>query len=387
MRIPITRAASPSEFIHDRLLKVTLSLLGQAKAVTFFVAYAPTETQTASDKHAFWTTLDRPVEELPRHEQLFVLMDANAHAERREKGGVGSKNSKFLGAYGRDALHGNGELLLSFANNHNLAIVNTFFCTLKDGISHTFNGRGKRCADYILTRQRNRRLVRNVTVYPQSSIHTISDHYIVSAPVKLLDHLARNRRLRVLAKPPVDRRCLVTDPQLRQEIATAVGRYLRANPPGDNSVGNVVVPFTAAIMWTAELVIPPQEQTRPGRCWSGDAQTEAKLQTATGAMHAAWQRLKTDTRDAQLPRTVKKECICLKRVRSAAFVVVSSSTSLSWRSSCAWETSMDSSKTSQRRSWRRRRTSNHSASVTSEGDCCAIKDVSARDGCDSSARC
>ena len=37
-----------------------------------------------SDKHAFWTTLDRTVEEVPRHEQLFVLMDASAHREEGE---------------------------------------------------------------------------------------------------------------------------------------------------------------------------------------------------------------------------------------------------------------------------------------------------------------
>ena len=37
-------------------------------------------------------------------------------------------------------------------------------------------------------------------------------------------------------------------------------------------------------------------------------------------MHAAWQRLKTDTRDTQLRRAVKKACNWLKRVRSAAVV-------------------------------------------------------------------
>ena len=155
---------------------------------------------------------------------------------------------------------------------------------------------------------------------PQSSILTISDHYIVSALVKLLGHLARNGRLRVPVKPPLDRRCLVTDPQFRQEGATAVGRHPRANPPGDSNVGNVVVAFAAAIMRTTELANPPQERTRPERGWSGNAQAEAELQIATGAIHTAWQRLKTDTRDAQLRRTVRKKCNCLKRVRSAAFV-------------------------------------------------------------------
>ena len=211
------------------------------------------------------------MEEVPKHEQLFVLMDAKARTRRREKGQVGSKDSKIIGAYGLDTLNDNGELLLSFANNHDLALVNTFFSTPKGGVSHAFNGRGRKRIDYILTRQRDHKLVRNVTVHPQPSFLSISDHNIVSATVKLLGHLARNRRLRAPAKPLVDRRRLVTDPQLRQEEATAVGRDLRANPPGDSSVDDVEATFAADIMRTAELVIPPQERRRSGRGWSGDA--------------------------------------------------------------------------------------------------------------------
>ena len=73
VRTSITRDARPPEFISDRLLKVTLELRGRAKAVTFFVAYAPTEIHDASKKHAFWTTLDRAVKDVPRHEQLLRL--------------------------------------------------------------------------------------------------------------------------------------------------------------------------------------------------------------------------------------------------------------------------------------------------------------------------
>ena len=134
VRTSTTRAARPPEFISDRLLKVTLELHGRAKTVTYFVAYAPTETQNANNKYAFWTSLDKAVEEVPRQEQLFVLMDANARTGRREKGQVGSKDRKILGAYGRDTLNDNGELLLSFANNHNLALVNTFLSTPKGGV-------------------------------------------------------------------------------------------------------------------------------------------------------------------------------------------------------------------------------------------------------------
>ena len=93
-------------------------------------------------------------------------MDANAHTGRREKERVGRKDSKILGGYGRDTLNDNGELLLSFAYDHDLALVNTFFSPRKGGVSHAFSGRGKKRIDYILTRQRGRKLVRNVTVHP-----------------------------------------------------------------------------------------------------------------------------------------------------------------------------------------------------------------------------
>ena len=190
VRTSITRAVRPLEFISNRLLKVTLELRGGAKTFTYFVAYAPTETQNASNKHAFWMTLDRAVEKISKHKQLFVLMDANASTGRREKRWVGSKDEQTIGAYGRDTLNLNGELLLSFANNHDLAIVNTFFSTPKDGVSHTFNVRGKKNIDYIVTRQPDRKLVRNITVHPQPSFLPISDHNIVSTPVKLISHFA-----------------------------------------------------------------------------------------------------------------------------------------------------------------------------------------------------
>ena len=60
VRTSITRAARPPKVISDRLLKVTLELSGRAKAVT--------ETHNAFEKHAFWTSLDRAVKKVPRHE-------------------------------------------------------------------------------------------------------------------------------------------------------------------------------------------------------------------------------------------------------------------------------------------------------------------------------
>ena len=98
-----------------------------------------------------------------------------------------------------------------------LALLNTFFSTAKNAISHTFNGRGKKRIDYILTRQRDRKFVRDVTVHPQPSFLPISDHNIVTAHVKLLGRFARNRPVTEARGPPsIDRRRLMTDPHLRQ---------------------------------------------------------------------------------------------------------------------------------------------------------------------------
>ena len=132
------------------------------------------------------------MKEVPEHKQLFVLMDAKARTGRRGRGKLGSEECKVLGAYGRDTLNDNGERLLSFSFNRELALLNMFSSTAKNAISHTFNGRSKKCIDYILTRQRNRKLVRDVTVHPQPSFLPISDHSVVTAHVKLLGRFARS---------------------------------------------------------------------------------------------------------------------------------------------------------------------------------------------------
>ena len=112
--------------------------------MTLVVGYVPTDTQSIGKKHAFWTALDRVVKEVPEHEQLFVLTDANARTGRREGGMLGSEECKVLGAYGRDTPNNNGKRLLSFSAYHGLALFNTFFNTAKNSTSHTFKRRGKK---------------------------------------------------------------------------------------------------------------------------------------------------------------------------------------------------------------------------------------------------
>ena len=99
-----------------------------------------------------------------------MLMDANARTGRMIEG-ESLQDEGVLGTYGRDELNDNGKLLLPFATDNKLAIVNTF-STRKGGVSHTYNGvTGSRtsdfkCIDYVFTRQAHRRRVRNVVVHP-----------------------------------------------------------------------------------------------------------------------------------------------------------------------------------------------------------------------------
>ena len=101
-------------------------------------------------------------------------------------------------------------------------------------------------------------------MYPQALLKSISDHNIVAARVKLLGRFARNRPVRSLKKPPIDRRRLITDPYLRDEVARAIGGRLRATPPNGRSVDEVEAAFTVAVVQTAELIVPPQERRTPG---------------------------------------------------------------------------------------------------------------------------
>ena len=88
----------------------------------------------------FWIASDRGAEKEPKHEHLLMLMNTNAHTGRRETGGVGSKGNTIFGAYSRNTLNDDGELLLYFFTNNYLTLVNTFLSAPECGVSYNFIG-------------------------------------------------------------------------------------------------------------------------------------------------------------------------------------------------------------------------------------------------------
>ena len=133
------------------------------------------------------------VKKVPSRDHVLVLMDANARTGMR---GIEWTDSKVLGAYGRDELNDNEERLLTHATDNKLALLNTYYNTPARGISYKFQSPNRRKAqyrlDYILTRQVDRQLVRNVTVRTLPRENAESDHNLVIANIRLLGRIAPN---------------------------------------------------------------------------------------------------------------------------------------------------------------------------------------------------
>ena len=195
-----------TEYVDEHLMAERFEISGQSGAVNFVSAYAPTEVTKNETKQAFWDRLDSLVQRILAKECLHVRIDANTRTVKRIEG-ESLKDEGVLGTYGRDKLNDNSKLLLSFATDNTLAIMN-IFSTRKDGVSHPYNGvTGSRTSDfkridYILTRQAHRRRVRNVVVRPQPALlaKADSDHNMAIALVDLGGRIANNRAIRAKSK-------------------------------------------------------------------------------------------------------------------------------------------------------------------------------------------
>ena len=107
-------------------MKVRISI--ESNSVTFVVPCAPTEEAPEGQKAKYIASLNCTVASVPAREYVVVLTDMNAKTAKRGEGG-GEADSKVLGAYDRD--NENGILLLGFAEDNKLALLNTFSCTPK----------------------------------------------------------------------------------------------------------------------------------------------------------------------------------------------------------------------------------------------------------------
>ena len=175
---------------------------------------------------------------VPAREYVFVLTNANSRTGKKGEG-RGEADSKMLGAYGREKLNGNGKLLVGFAEDNKLALLNTLFCIPKSGVPYTLQSakrsKGRARLDYILTKQADRRLVRCVNVRRLFLEAPESDHIIVYAKVRIPRRSAPNQRKKDSTKETpklADLRRLMADPNLRCQVANAMVDALPPIPDG-----------------------------------------------------------------------------------------------------------------------------------------------------------
>lgn len=139
--------------------------------------HALTEIAAEGYKTKYMSALNSFVAPVPAWEHVFVLNDTNRGTGERGKGGGGNTDSKAVGTSGQDEFIENGNLLLHSADDDNLALLNTFFCTSKSGVSYIFQstkrGKGQSRLDFILTTQEDHQLVRPLDVCPIVSYDVI----------------------------------------------------------------------------------------------------------------------------------------------------------------------------------------------------------------------
>ena len=195
-----------------------------------------------------------------------------------------------LGAYGRDVLNENGKLLLGFAEDNELALLNTFFYTPKTGVSYKFQSayRSKEQArlDYILTKQSDRRLIRCVNVRRPPLEASESDHNLVRAKVRIPRRSAPNRRKRDSTNETpklADLRRLVTDPNRRCQVANAT---IDALPPISDGtcISDIAIDMAdVMLLSTAAELAPRSKRPRGAKGWCAGPGVEAE-------MNAAWKQ-------------------------------------------------------------------------------------------------
>ena len=144
-----------------------------------------------------------------------------------------------LGAYGRDKLNENGLLLLGFAEDNKLALLNTSFCTPKSGVSYTFQSANRSKEQtrlgFILTKQANRGLIRYVNVRRPPLETPESDRNPVYAKVHIPRRSAPNwRKMDSTKETPklADLRRLITYRNLRCQVVNAMVDVLPPIPDG-----------------------------------------------------------------------------------------------------------------------------------------------------------
>ena len=178
------------------------------------------------------------------------------------------------------------ELLLGFEEHNKLALLNTFFCTPKSGVSYTFQSansrKGKVRSDYILTKQADGRLIRCLNVRRLPLEAPEPDHNIVYRKVRIPRRSAPNRRKRDSTKETpktADLRRLMADPNLRCQVANAMVAALPSISDG-TWISDIAVDMADVMLSTAAELAPRSNRPRGAQDGCARPGVEAEMNAA-----------------------------------------------------------------------------------------------------------
>ena len=258
----------------------------------------------------YMAALSCTVASVPAREYVFVLTEANARTGKRGEGG-GETDSKVLGVYHRDKLNENGKLLLGFAEDNKLALLNTFCWTPKSGVRYTFqsanHSKGQARLDYILTRHVDRRLSRCINVRRPPLEAPESDHNLVYAKVRIPRRSAPNRRKRDTTKETpklADLRRLMTDPNHRCQVANAMVDALPPIPDG-TCISGIATDMDDVMLSTAAELVPRSKRPRGAQGWCAAPGVEAEVNAAWQQREEARRYLRAEPHNNNLRKAVK----------------------------------------------------------------------------------
>ena len=211
-----------------------------------------------------------------------------------------------LGTYGLDMLNENGKLLLGFTEDNKLALLNTFFCTPRSGVSYTFQSANRfkrqRRLVFILTKRADHRLVRCIIVRRPPLETPESDNNLVYAKARIPRRSASNRRKRDSTKNTsklANLRRLMTEPILRCQVANAMVHALPPIP--DCTCISDIATDTADVMLcnVADLV-PHYKRPRGALGWCAGPCVEAEMNAAWQQREAARRHLRAEPHSSNL---------------------------------------------------------------------------------------
>ena len=154
--------------ISDRLMAI--KLLAQNRVFNIFSVYAPQRGKKKDEKEAFWEKLRQKTDAISLDEELIVAGDFNGHVGMDREG-----FDMWHGGNSKGTQNGEGKMILEFAREQDLALVNTFFgnsnlCTYESGGQTTV-------IDYLTIRRDSMGMVDDCRVTSEKSL--ASKHKLV----------------------------------------------------------------------------------------------------------------------------------------------------------------------------------------------------------------